>query len=474
MKYKYIALGSVLIAALAGSCKKSDLFLPPTSSISQTDAFSTADRIEKSSVGMYDALQNANFFSGRILIYSDIRGLDAIPNTYFGNMGFYSTTSSSDGTVALAWQGGYRTIYQANLFLQGFTPNASLVTAAKAAQYVGEAKFIRSLCYFYLVNLWAQPYNFTADASHLGVPLVLTASTDPFAASNQLPRSTVKQVYDQMESDLLDAESKLPLGDQAPDAFTKVARATKGAARALLMRLYLYEGNWAKANQYADVLINSTLYSMNSNPITAFRPPYTSNESIFSVAMSGADNPNTNNSIGEHYNPRARGDIAISSDYVALMDITIDKRFINVGGDSLVEKFNGAYWTRKYEGITTDYVPVFRYPEVILTKAEALAQQAAAPDPTAVTLLNSIRTRAGYTVPLAPATKQDLLTAIVKERRIELAFEGQGSLEFNRNKLDLPAHSTVPIQPWGSSYRVLPMPKYDTDKNPNLTQNPGY
>lgn len=466
MKFKHIYLGVIFFGLLLTSCKQEKLFQDPLNSIGASDAFSTPDRIEKTSVGMYDALQNANFFSGRVLIYGDMRGLDAIPNTYFGNLGFYSTTTSSDGTVAGAWQGGYRTIYQANLFLKGFTPNASLVSQAKADQYVGEAKFIRALCYFELVNLWAQPYNFTADASHPGVPLILEAADDPFAPSNQLPRATVKQVYDQMETDLLDAEAKLPT--TASDAFTKVARATKGAARALLARLYLYKGDYTKANQYADLVINSNLYSLNANPQTTFRTPYTTSESIFSVAMSGSDNPNTNNSLGQHYNPRARGDISVSLDYINLMDTTVDLRYKN-----LIEKYNGSFWTTKYAGLTTDYVPVLRYAEVLLTKAEALARLGTGVDATALALLTQVRNRSNGGA-LTITTKQGLIDAILKERRIELAFEGQGSFEFQRNKLDLPAHSTVPVQPWGSNYRVLPIPKYDTDKNPNLVQNPGY
>ena len=459
-----------LMAAGITSCKKETLFKAPENSISQTDAFSTADRIEKASAGMYDALQNQNFFSGRILIYADMRGLDVTPNNYFGNMGFYSTTTSTDATVALAYQAGYRTIYQANLFIKGFTPNIGLVTSAKADQYVGEAKYIRSLCYFYLVNMWAQPYNFTADASHPGVPLVLSAADDPFDASNQLSRATVKQVYDQIETDLLEAETKLPL--TAGDAFTKVSRATKGAARALLMRLYLYKGDNTKANQYADALINSNQYALNANPLLAFRT-YTTSESIFSVAMSGADNPNTNNSLGQHYNPRARGDLSLTPDFISLMDTTVDLRYRKVGTDSLVEKLNGAFWTRKYNALTTDYVPVFRYAEVLLTKAEALAKLATGVDTSALRFLNQIRTRANASTVTA-ATKQDLLNAIIKERRIELVAEGQGSLEFQRNKLDLPAHSTVPVQAWGSNYRVLPIPKYETDKDANLSQNSGY
>jgi len=471
MNLKYLLAGIILFGILVSSCKKDTLFLAPLNSISQSDAFSTADRIEKSSVGMYDALQNQNFFSGRILIYSDMRGLDVTPNLFFGNMGFYSTTNSSDGTVALAYQGGYRTIYQANLFMKGLVLNTSLVTQAKADQYIGEAKFIRSLCYFYLVNMWAQPYNFTADASHLGVPLVLTAADDPFNISNQVPRATVKQVYDQMEADLLEAEIKLPL--TSSDVFIRVARATKSAARGLLMRLYLFKGDYAKANTYADLIINANIYKLNDkDPLVAFRT-YTTPESIFSVAMSGADNPNTNNSLGQHYNPRARGDLSITPDYINLMDTTVDLRFRKVGADSLVEKFNGSFWTRKYNGLTTDYVPVLRFAEVLLSKAEALAKINNAVDASALALLNTIRTRSNASLVTA-VTKQNLLDAIIRERRIELAFEGQGSFEFQRNILDLPAHSTVPALPFGSNYRILPIPKYETDKNPSITQNPGY
>lgn len=460
--------------SLFTACKKSDLFKAPENAIPADAAYSTPDRIEKASVGMYDALQNLNYFGGRVLIYADIRGLDAIPNTFFGQMGFYSTTNSSDATVGTAWQGAYRTIYQANLFLKGFTPKASTVPQAKADQYTGEAKFIRALCNFYLVNLWAQSYNFTADASHPGVPLVLKIEDDPFSTANNLPRATVKQVYDQIEADLLEAQAKLP--DNPGDAFTKVARATKGAAAALLSRLYLYKGDWTKANQFADQVIASAAgYGLNANnPIAAFRAPYTSKESIFSVAMNGSDNPNTNNALGQHYSPRGRGDISISLDYLKLMDTTVDLRYRAKSGDSLVERTSsGAYWTRKYSGLTTDFVPVLRYAEILLIKAEALARLSATVDATAVGLVNQIRSRSNASV-IAPATQQDLIDAIIKERRIELSFEGQGSLEFQRNKMDIPAHSTVPVQAWGSNYRVLPIPKYDTDKNPNLKQNNGY
>jgi starch-binding outer membrane protein, SusD/RagB family len=453
------------------SCRK-DLNGDPLNTISDKEAFSTPERIDKSAVGMYDALQNANYFGGRILVYADIRGIDATTsvNTY-GNMVLFNTLQAGDPTTGDAWKGAYRTIYEANLFLKNFAPNASLVTAEKANQYIGEAKFIRALCYFYLVNMWAHPYALTANAAHKGVPLVLEAATDPFAVSNQIARSSVKDVYAAIEADLLDAESKLPVA--YANAYISVSRATKGAARALLMRLNLYKRDYAKANTYANLLITSGLYVMNTSPITAFRD-YTTKESIFSVAHDGGDNPNTNYSIGNHYSAAKAALVPATLDYVQLFE-SFDKRMASNGADSLIELRSGAYWTRKYNAGTTDWIPVFRYPEVLLTSAEALANLAAGAtaDPDAIILLNQVRARSSAT-PLAPGNKTDLLNAIYLERRRELAFEGQGSLDFLRTGRAIPAHGTVAEQPYGSNYTILPIPKYDTDKNLNLAQNDGY
>jgi len=465
MKRTYKFLIAALLLTSAVGCRK-DLNEEPFSYISDKDAFSTPERIDKSAVGMYDALQNANYLGGRALIYADIRGIDANANTFFGNMNLFTTLRADDGVVAGAWQGAYRTIYEANLFVKNFTPFAGTVPAAKADQYFGEAKFIRSLVYFYLVNLWAQPYNFTPNAAHAGVPLVLTAADDPFAPSNNIPRATVKQVYDQMEADLLEAEAKLPL--TYTDTYIKTTRATKGAARALLMRLYLYKGDYTKAAAYANTIITSGQYSLQSSPEIPFRN-FTTNESIFSVAMDGGDNPNTNNALGQHYGASRRGDISIDNNFMALLEPNDKRRTL------LTTSVSGVFFSTKYNAGTTDFVPVFRYAEVILTRAEALARLAPAGtvDVTALGLVNQIRARAGAT-PIVATTQQQLIDAILLERRIELAFEGQGIFEFLRTGRGIPAHGIVPAQPYGSNFVVFPIPKYDIDKNSALNQNPGY
>ena len=465
----YINIGLLGSLFFFSGCEK-QTFEEPFTNLSPGDAFKTASRIELAATGMYDQLQNSNFLGGRVLIYADIRGIDAGVPSFFGEMPKFNTLLSSDGTTSDAWKGGYRSIYEVNSFLHNLALNPGIISEERTNELIGEGKFIRSLEYFYLVNLWAQPYRFTADASHLGVPLILDISEDPFDASNQVPRNTVKEVYTQLETDLLDAEAKLPYPAAGPAdrGFEDVARATKGAAQALLMRLYLYKGDYANALIYANKLITSGQYGLNDDPEIAFRT-YTTQESIFSVGMNGADNPNTNNAIGQHYAPDKRGDVPISADYVNLMEATDERR------TTLVRTFAskpGTFWTTKYTSVV-DWVPILRYSEVLLTKAEALANLGTGVDAEALLLLNQIRARSAASV-VAPASKEALIAAILLERRIELAFEGQGEFEFLRTGRNIPAHSTVSEQAFGSDYVVLPMPKSETDMNLKLVQNKGY
>ena len=479
MQFKYIITGVSVALLFSTACTKKNLFDQPLDAISTATAFSSPERIDKASTGMYSALQNINWGCGRNFIYTDVQGLDANPSSFFGNIGFFNQMQPDDGTITSAWIGAYTTIYTANLFVKNFTPVMNTVAPEKANQYLGEAKFIRAYNYFYLVNLWAQTYTDPVNGAtkNPGIPLILEAAEDPFSSTTQIARSTVKDVYDQIEKDLLDAESKLPLA-YTGDAYTTIARATKGAARGLLMRMYLYEGNWAKAITYADAIISSNLYGLNATPEIAYKN-YTTKESIFSVAFSGSNNPDRNNALAAHYSPSVRGDISLSNSFLNLMDTVNDLRYKNLvittikGTGTAATKY---YWTIKYTSFA-DWAPVLRYPEVLLVKAEALARQGAAADAantTAVNLLNQVRSRskAGN---LAPATNQQLISSLLIERRIELAFEGQSYFDLQRTQQDIPPHASIQNpQPYGSTYRVLPIPQRDINIMPTLEQNKGY
>lgn len=440
----------------------------PIESLSPDAVFSSPERIEKAVIGIYDDNQNPSFLGGRALVYADIRGGDTDPASYFGGVGLFNTLSN-DGTVMAAWTGGYRAIYTANLFLQALEENRSKVaTVALANQYEAEAKFVRALNHWYLINLFAQPYNFTSDASHLGIPVALKAfdASSAFAPEAQLSRSTVAEVYAQIEKDLLFGELNLPITQGTN--FSNVARATRGAAQALLMRLYLYKGENTKVIEYADK-VTALGYQLNAAPITAFRD-YLTKESIFSVAHNAADNPNTNSSIGNHYSPENRGDISISPYHAiaTLADSDLRKSTLTTGK-------LGKVWTLKFTD-ATNWIPVVRYPEVILSKAEALARQSSAVNPEAIELINQLRRRAQASEFSVPdfASREELIETILLERRIELAFEGHGIFDRLRNKKDIPASSMYTVQPYGSNKTILPIPQVDVQANPNLVQNPGY
>ncbi|GAB3835013.1 RagB/SusD family nutrient uptake outer membrane protein [Hymenobacter jeollabukensis] len=473
------------------------------------DVFSTPARIDKAAVGMYDALQDGEFLGSRALVYADVRSDDVELSPAFNNLAI-SNIPSSDGSALGAWAGGYRSMYMANYMIRELTKrNGAGLDVAKYNQYIGEAKFIRALCHFTLVNLFAQPYNATPDASHLGVPIQLTApdGTEAYEPAQQLPRSTVKEVYEQIIKDLTEAIAVLPETQSAGGGNDNAARATKDAARGLLSRVYLYKGEYGNVIRTAEPIIGSGLHRLNSSAFADFLvpaegTPNLTSESIFFIAMSQNDNPNTNAAIGQYYTPSTTISVSVTPYKNALPGpagaagataANTDRRRL----DQL--RFTSSqWWTRKYSKLLLNgspgganmgaWIPIVRYPEILLNQAEALVKNAPtfpypATDSTALRYLNYIRNRSKPTN--APAytlssftTKEAFINAILTERRFELAFEGHRLYDLFRNGLNVPAHGTapniIPELPWKSTKAILPIPSSEITRNPKLVQNDAY
>lgn len=478
MKYSRITLGiATLGLSLLGTVACNPLNQEPPAALTPDEAYSTPDRIAKSAVGMYDGLQNAEFLGGRALIYSDVRSDDCDVSPFFPDISAFSALANN-AQVTNAWTGAYRTIFQANYFMQRLAQNTGKTTPALEAQYIGEAKYIRALVYFHLVNLFAQPYNFTSDASHDGVPLVLAAAndaTEAFSTQAQLPRSTVAQVYAQIDKDLNEALPGLP--ETYASTFDRTGRATKDAVRALQSRVALYKGDFAGAATAAGAVITGNRHQLNSSPAVPFNAAtYQTTESIFSVAMNTADNPNTNNALGQHYGATRRADITVTP--YALIPVTLFpandlRRTLLLTPPAVPTSPTARIYTLKYNNGSFDYVPISRYSEVLLNRAEGLAQTDAGVSAAAVTLLNQVRDRSkpattpSYTV-ASFADKAALVEAILLERRLELAFEGHRYYDLLRYRRN-PGRVN-----YGDNRVVLPIPQVDIQQNPNLKQNPGY
>lgn len=439
------------------------------------DQFSTPERIDLAAVGLYDALQNPEFLGGRALIYVDIRSNDVNVTQYFGNMSLFTTLLSNDDINGKAWLGGYETIFACNTFIASLTPKVDVVGQGTANSYFAEARFVRSLVYFYMLNFWGQQY--CATNNGLGVPLVLEAADAGSAFTQLPPRATIDQCYTQIIEDLKFAEANLPA--TRAGNYSTLSRANKASARALLSRVYLYRGNNDSAVMYADRVITPTdgtkTYGLDSNLATGVfqtPDPSGSNEPIFFVAMKDTDNPNTNNALGQHYGYDQRADISISLDYIKSLDTSLDKRFKN-----LIIFNEGNFYTQKYNVLANgSWVPVIRYPEILLNKAEAIVKQnlGGGADPTALANLNAVRRRSGLADTTIATTNQELLAAILLERWRELAFEGHASFDAFRNRKGIPARGTIAAIDFPNDKFALPIPLSDMQKNPNLVQNSTY
>jgi hypothetical protein len=468
------------------------LELKPQDLLTSDVAFSSPQKIESAVLAGYDALQSPEFISGRVLVYVDLMGEDIFDRTnYFGDLSRFSMLANN-GIAYNVWTAGYNAIARANTALTGINANRSKLTDSIAKELIAECKFVRAVANFYLVNFFGQPYAFTADASHPGIPLITQSFTSNDPAANQ-PRATVAAIYAAVIQDLTESLADLPTdyGDPYP---TKT-RGTKAAASSFLSRVYLYKGDYANAKKYALNVINGNygFYGLNSTVDAAFLPAngYTTDETVWSIPANVNDNPGTNNALPMHYYPLGRGDLAVSSSFLSTTTnpyfTTDDKRRAMIINGVANTGTTGYKFTSKYTDISSraDWAPIIRFAEVLLTYAEAQARTASGVDADAIVKLNLVRDRALGSAPSYTAgsfaNKDALIAAILGERRIELAFEGHRFWDIMRvkgtvsNKYDTDGSTILPAQPFGAKKNVFPVPQLEIDKSKKvLTQNDGY
>ena len=242
---KYIVYSILLAGAALSSCSSSFLDQEPPLYIEPGDIYNNADRLEATMLGLYGSLKNDasnSFMGGKTYLVFDNRSEDIVnadpnlvtlANTYKFNVG------KTDAENTVTWSMAYAAINRANTFLEELE-KAKEVAGEKYEQYKAEAKFVRAFAYYYLNNLYATPYVIAPEAK--SVPLRLKAEKD--GENNALKRSTVKEVYEQILSDLENVNA-LPVKTAASEE--TVTRATQAAAYMLKMRVYMAMNNWTEA-----------------------------------------------------------------------------------------------------------------------------------------------------------------------------------------------------------------------------------
>ena len=473
---KKIGFLSLALTLSLSSCKEDFLNAVPELSLSDATVFSTPARVESQITGLYGSAKNGALFGGRYLIYNDIRAEEFVnrtTNSVTGYSTYQGNQDPSDTYIANFWTIGYLTINRANLFLEGIEANPNAVSAALATNYKGEAKFIRALTYFSLVQLFAKPYALDNGASP-GLPLRLKGEVT--SANNNLPRSTVAQIYEQVLKDLNEAENELP--DNYSTPLLRTTRAHKNAAIALKTRVLLakrdYAGVITEANKIVSAAApfkspNRVAHELQADVVSVFRAPYTSVESIFSFPMAETNGPGGQNQLGYYFNagnveyyinPGPTG-IYANAQFRA----TDDRKAKLMVPTTSVAAFPSS---TKFSGVSPyiDFVPNIRYAEVLLNLAEAEAE--AGSQTRALALLNAVHLRSDATYDFGTPSKADLISAILTERRIELFAEGFRTVDILRRAQPINSFGAgALIQPSDPRY-IFGIPLTEIQTNPGI------
>ena len=449
IKIKQLLVAAVLVSAV--SCQK-NLDINPTQSIGEAQALKTSSDVEAALVGAYSDLGDADVYGGGIFVRAELLANSNEMNwsgTYQGLTQIFNKTIPVDnGFAEDTWLDSYQTINDVNNVLNAL----DVVVESKKNKVEGEAKFIRGSLYFDLVRLFAKAWNDGDPAANDGVPLILTPTRAPLTEATQKGRDKVAAVYAQVIQDLTEAENLLPV--------TNSVFATKNAAAAMLARVYLQKGDYANAAAAADRVISSGKYSLTETYAEAF--PFNPDnlnddnlpdpsETIFAIQVTSSQGSNDYNT---YFSTTGRGDIDIRDEHLALYEPN-DER-LNLFYD------DGGTRTGKFDMVYGN-VTILRLAEMYLIRAESNFRLGTAVGATPLEDINLIRERAGLT-PYTSLT----LDKIIRERKLELAFEGAYLHDVKRLEL------SVGSLPWDSPKLILPIPAREIKVNPNLSQNEGY
>lgn len=482
-KIKVGLLCSVLIPTF--SCKKFVETDVPYISISADNIYTNDAMAASVLTGIYINLSRSNstgFNTGGVSSLSLFPSLSADELTLnnlndLTYLNYYQNSLTSTPSVGTAdyWSSFYPVIYQANAAIEGLEKSNSL-TAPIKQQLQGEAKFIRALCYFYLVNLYGD------------VPLV--TSTD-YKVNAELGRTPKDQVYQLIIDDLKNAQTLLNDKYLMSDALTAYSagseqrvRPTKAAATSLLARVYLYTGNnWSDAEAQATAVIsNNILYDTVSLNNVFLK---NNKEAIWQLQAVGSGT-NSNTGEGKRFilpatGPSTSFPVHLSNTVVNSFEVG-DKRKISWVG-SVTPTPPGTityYYPNKYKigAVNTtaqEFCTVLRLAEVYLIRAEARAQLNNVTG--SQSDLNVIRKRAGLSNTTAN-DKTSLLSAILHERQVELFTEwGHRWLDLKRtNTIDavMTPAAIAKGGAWQTTDQLYPILQSELSKSPNVVQNPGY
>ncbi len=460
---KILVLAS-LATLLMTSCGDSFFDLEPASSVTIDKVYKTASDYNVAVIGCYAKLQSqVNFYTECCEYRSDNLSLGA-PTA--GTQDRYDidhfTEKPSNGILSSYWANFNNNVYRCNLLLDQID-GANFAENLKK-QYKGEAMFIRALNYFNMYRIWG------------GVPA--TKHVVSAAEALKVARYSDEQMFDLIAGDL----KEIVDNNYLPETYSSadMGRATSGAAKALLGKVYLTFHKWTEAKDILSQLIGK--YQLVSPIAQVFNVDNkNNNEIIFAVHFNkeiegeghsywynltnASDDTNQTSSL---LNTFPTGDTR--KDLITYVQVEKNVRLMNKFYDTKSPTF---------KTVGNDQI-LLRYADVLLMYAEALneIQYDASEGSLALKYLNAVRQRAGISNLTAKQlpSQEKFRKGILVERQREFPYEGQRWFDLVRMGFakSVMAENGVEIK----DYQLLfPIPQQEIEKVGNksiLWQNPGY
>ena len=480
--YKFIAI--LVTGSLISSCNDEFLDLQPISSATTETFYKNADDIKNAVSGAYASLQ-AGGISTNNYVFGEVRSDNTVP-VASGSVTdqdefdrFYIRTTNP--FIAGRWNDGYRAISRCNTILERI--GAITLDENLKNRYIAETKFIRGLVYFELVRTYGD------------VPLILKEIRSP-DEGYEYGRTPAAEVYAQIEKDLTEAEAVLPVLYTGGD----LGRATKGAAKALLSKVYLTQKEYAPAATKFKEVIDLGIYSILPNYSEVFKVNNENNREIIFDIQFKAGGVGEGNPWPNAFAPENSGNVVIAfggggnnqptADLVSAYesndlrrDVSLATSYTNASGQSIPYNFVRKYYdVPATNGDNNNNIPVIRYADVLLMYAEALNEIGYQPAGEAFTYLNQIRSRAGLPALMATEVpdQQAFRLTMERERRVELAFEGHRWFDLVRTGRAIEVMNSKKdqiklVRPLTQNDLVFPVPQSQIDINKEkIQQNPGY
>lgn len=476
MKIKNQIILIFCLLAQAG-CEK-NLEEVPLSFLEESRSFNSAADATSAINSVYDRLKGV--YGMTMINLADLNGDEgevrednAAGNEIDKNL-FNSGTSVFDGF----YTDSYILIDRANRVIAN-VPKTNMDTKLRN-QIVGEARFLRALAYFNLVRAFGD------------VPLITVPASD--VVNVAVPRDPAEAVYGQIIADLQEAEQVLPIRYTASG---ETGRATLGATKSILAKVYLTRKEWANAATKAKEVMDSQTYGLLANYRDVFLPEKENGlEHIFSIQYSCVlpqyGSPMAVNFaiyfsypinlIGGSYQVTpAYANSYLPGDYRKEVTVITEKRIAN---GNIVPSRTGPhmdkYWDPSACGASSarNNFLVIRYADVLLMYAEAL-NELNGPLPEAYAAINQVRARARNGKPdVAPQDLENLSqeqfrNSVLQERSWELCFEGHRRWDLLRTGTytETLKNQGIVAEP---RHLFYPIPQNEMDVNQALVQNTGY